>query len=42
MYDHCISAEDCTYELGKKCLDEPYKAQIVGYLHDISAATLVT
>ncbi|MBO0473947.1 hypothetical protein IGL98_003338 [Enterococcus sp. DIV0840] len=36
-YDHCISVGDYAYELGKDYLDEPEKARIAGYLHDISA-----
>ncbi|MGX7137534.1 HD domain-containing protein [Enterococcus silesiacus] len=36
-YDHCISVGEYAYELGKNYLDEPDKARIAGYLHDISA-----
>lgn len=36
-YDHCISVGDYAYELGKDYLNEPDKARIAGYLHDISA-----
>lgn len=36
-YYHCISVGDYAYELGKNFLDEPYKAKIAGYLHDVSA-----
>ncbi|WP_086314652.1 hypothetical protein A5821_002238 [Enterococcus sp. 7F3_DIV0205] len=36
-YEHCISVGDYAYELGKEFLDEPYKARVAGYLHDISA-----
>lgn len=36
-YDHCISVGDYAFELGENYLDEPDKARIAGYLHDISA-----
>ncbi|MEI5993856.1 bis(5'-nucleosyl)-tetraphosphatase (symmetrical) YqeK [Candidatus Enterococcus mansonii] len=36
-YYHCVSVGDYAYELGKLFLDDPTKAQIAGYLHDISA-----
>jgi predicted HD superfamily hydrolase involved in NAD metabolism len=36
-YDHCLDVGNYAFELGKKFLKDPYKAQIAGYLHDISA-----
>jgi predicted HD superfamily hydrolase involved in NAD metabolism len=36
-YYHCVSVGNYAFELGQKYLEEPYKAKIAGYLHDISA-----
>ncbi len=36
-YFHCISVGEYAYKLGKNYLTEPEKAEIAGYLHDISA-----
>ncbi len=36
-YFHCIEVGDYAYELGKAYLINPKKAQIAGFLHDISA-----
>lgn len=36
-YDHCMSVGEYAYRLGEKTLNDPNKAKIAGFLHDISA-----
>ncbi|MGG5341380.1 bis(5'-nucleosyl)-tetraphosphatase (symmetrical) YqeK [Enterococcus sp. AZ192] len=36
-YHHCMSVGEYAYRLGEKTLNDPNKAKIAGFLHDISA-----
>ncbi|WP_375178468.1 bis(5'-nucleosyl)-tetraphosphatase (symmetrical) YqeK [Enterococcus rotai] len=36
-YTHCIAVGDYAYKLAERFMADPHKAQIAGYLHDISA-----